>query len=61
MRLAVFIVALGILLCLLLVLGAGREHAASGTGDTLLLAYGSDPNTLNAITSSDTVSGASRV
>ncbi len=31
---------------------------APAARDTLLLAYGSDPNTLNAITSSDTVSGA---
>ena len=31
---------------------------APSARDTLLLAYGSDPNTLNAITSSDTVSGA---
>ncbi len=58
MRFAAFLAALGLLLGLLLVLGSGREQAGTGTGDTLLLAYGSDPNTLNAITSSDTVSGA---
>ena len=41
----------------LLVLSAGGERTGTGSGDTLLLAYGSDPNTLNAITASDTVSG----